>query len=127
MVRDRQSGVRLLLDMVAVNSAKVQVRRCEGEPLVSGAADVVCVAIHKPDTGAGTDYTSGVSFTAKARSSVVGQFYRDWFASRGWHTSVMQDSSGALILEAEDAQGSTKARVVLRGSVDSAAGFLTIA
>ena len=121
-----------MLDLFVVSSAQVEVVSCEESgavpqaSLYPGATDVVCFAIHKPDTGAGTAFAYGASFAAKAKDSEVGQFYRDLFTKRGLASGYMQNSSRAVILEAEDRHRDTVARVAIRGTFDTARAFFAV-
>ena len=132
-VRDRPSGRSAMLDMFVVSNARIQAVSCEGagafppDSLYPGASDMVCFAIHKPDTGDGASFVFAASFAAKAEDSQVGQFYRDLFTRRGLKASFMQNSSRAVILEAEDEHLDTKARVAIRGKFDTAHAFFAVA
>jgi hypothetical protein len=130
LVRDRPTGRTAMVDLAVVVSAKVSPVSCgdfggmRPEMVYTGAEEIVCFTIDKPDTGAGTLFTSGASFVAKAKDSQVEQFYRNLFTSHGKRVSVVQNSSSAIILEAEDEDRDTVARISIRGSFDTARGFL---
>lgn len=132
VARDRQSGRTAMLDMFVVSSAQIQALSCEGlaafppDSVYPGATDLVCFAIHKPDTGAGDPFAFAASFAVKAKDSQVGQFYRDLFTGRGLHASYMQNSSRAVILEADDGHSNTLARVAIRGTFDTAHAFFAV-
>jgi hypothetical protein len=132
MARERQSGQTAMLDLFVVSSAQVEVVSCEESgafpqaSLFPGATDVVCFAIHKPDTGAGTAFAYGASFLAKAKDSEVGQFFRDLFNRRGLAWGYMQNSSEAVILQAENRRRNTVARVSIRGTFDTARAFFAV-
>jgi hypothetical protein len=122
VARDRSTGRRAMLDMAVVVNARVEVTSCTEPPLTlhPGAGDVVCFTIQD------AAFVSAASFTVKARDSQVGQFYRDLFRARGLRVSVIQDSSRAVILEAEDEHSNTLARVSIRGSFDTARAFFAV-
>jgi hypothetical protein len=130
VVRDRSTGRTAMLDLAIGLNAQVRAVSCgdlagfHSEMIFSGAEEIVCFTIDKPDTGAGTLFTSGVSFVAKVKDSQVEQFYRELFTSHGKRVSVVQNSSRATILEAEDEDRDTVARISIRGSFDSARGFV---
>ena len=56
----------------------------------------------------------------------MGTFYRDLFSRRGLCVTATQNSSRAVILEAEDGRGSTVARVAIRSSFDNVQAFLAV-
>jgi len=131
VVRDRATGRTAMLDLAMIITAEVRAVPCENsrefspKMVYTDAGESMCFTINKPDTGAGDLYTHAVSFSAKAKESQVEQFYRDLFTSWGKRVSVMQDSSSAIILEAEDEDHNTVARISIRGSFDTVQGFLS--
>lgn len=130
LVRDRPTGRTAMVDLAVGLNAELRPVSCDdsgglrSEMIYPGAEEIVCFKIDKPDTGAGTLFTSGTSFAAKAKDSQVEQFYRELFASRRKRISVIQNSSEAIILEAENEDQDTVARISIRGSFDTARGFL---
>jgi hypothetical protein len=130
IVRDRRTGGTAMLDLAVGLSAQVRPVSCEDsggfrpEIIYPGAGETICFAIDKPDTGAGVMFTYAASFSARAKDSQVEQFYRNLFASRGRRVTVVQNSSRAIILEAENESHDTVARISIRGSFDTARGFL---
>ncbi len=130
VVRDRATGRAAMLDLAVGLSAQVRMVPCEStggfsaEVIYTGAGESICFAIDKPDTGAGDMFTHAVSFTANAKDSQVEQFYRNLFTRRGKRITVIQNSSRAIILEAEDEKHNTVARIAIRGVFDTARGFL---
>jgi hypothetical protein len=130
VVRDRATGRSGMLDLAMIVTAVVQPAPCDNsrelsEMIYSDAGESLCFTINKPDTGAGDPYTHGVSFSAEAKEGQVEQFYRNLFTRRGKQVSVMQNSSNGIILEAEDEHQNTVARISIRGSFDTAQGFLS--
>jgi hypothetical protein len=130
VVRDPATGKTAMLDLAPILTAEVRPTTCEDTRsfspalIYTAATGSTCFTIHKPDTGAGVLYTYGASFTANAKDSQVEQFYRDLFTKRGKKISVIQSSSEAIILEAEDEKEDTVARISIRGSFDTSQGFL---
>jgi hypothetical protein len=117
MVKDTQTGLPALLDTTVVIDAEVRPTECSAKgALPSGmvpadATHLVCFQIIKPDTGAGTAYTGAVSFEWKGKDTQVAHFYRELFQARRSRVSAMMESSRGIILEAEDKQGNTLARI----------------
>lgn len=130
LVRDRPTGRTAMVDLAVGLNAELRPVACEdagglrSEMIYSGAEEIICFKIDKPDTGAGTLFTSGISFAAKAKDSQVAQFYRDLFTGRKQRITTIQNSSSAIILEAENEDQDTTARISIRGSFDTARGFL---
>jgi hypothetical protein len=131
VVRDRATGKTAMLDLGAISTAEVRLTTCEDTRsfsptlIYTGATESSCFTIHKPDTGAGVNYTYGASFAVNAKDSQVEKFYRELFAKKGKKISVVQNSSEAIILEAEDEKEDTVARISIRGSFDRSQGFLS--
>jgi hypothetical protein len=130
VVRERSTGRTAMVDVAVGLNAQVlpvscgAVARFRSEMIFSGAEELVCFTIDKPDTGAGTLFISAASFVAKVKDSQVEQFYRNLFTSHGKRVTVVQNSSSAIILEAEDEDRDTVARISIRGSFDTAQVFL---
>jgi hypothetical protein len=130
IVRDRATGRTAMLDLAVGLTAQLRTVSCDdsggfrSELIYAGAEEIVCFTIDKPDTGAGTLFTSGASFRAKDKDSQVEQFYRNLLTSHGKRITVVQSSSRAIILEAENENRDTVARISIRGEFDTARGFL---
>jgi hypothetical protein len=130
VVRDRPTGGTAMLDLAVGMNAQVRPVSCEDsrgfrpEMIYTVAGETMCFAIDKPDTGAGDAFIYAASFSAEAKDTQVEQFYRTLFTSRGKRVTVIQNSSQAIILEAEDEKHNTVARISIRGSFDTARGFL---
>ncbi|HEV2988222.1 MAG TPA: hypothetical protein VG759_07265 [Candidatus Angelobacter sp.] len=130
MVRDRATGRTAMLDLAVGLTAQLRTVSCDdsggfrSELINAGAEEIVCFTIDKPDTGAGTLFTSGVSFRAKDKDSQVEHFYRSLLTSQGKRVTVVQSSSQAIIMEAENENRDTVARISIRGEFDTARGFL---
>jgi hypothetical protein len=130
VVRDRPTGRTAMLDLAVGMNAQVRAVSCEDsrgfrpEMIYTGATGTVCFAIDKPDTGAGDLFTYAAGFSARAKDTQVEQFYRTLFTSRGNGVTVIQNSSQAIILEAENEKHDTVARISIRGAFDTAQGFL---
>ena len=77
-----------MIDLAVDLNAQVHPVSCgdfagfRSEMIFSGAEEIVCFTINKPDTGAGTLFISGASFMVKAKNSQVEQFYRNLFNSK---------------------------------------------
>lgn len=131
VVRDRATGTTAMLDLAELMTAQVHATTCEEgrsfspNLIYSGATQSACFVIDKPDTGTGFLYTFGVSFSANAKQSQVEQFYRALFTKQGKKISVITDSSEGLVLEAENEDEDTVARVSIRSSFDTVQGFLS--
>ncbi len=129
LVRDRSTARTAMIDLAVGLNAELFPVPCDdagglrSEMVYSGAEEIICFRIDKPDTGAGTLFTSGISFAAKAKDSQVEQFYRDLFTNRRQRITTIQNSSNAIILEAENEDQDTVARISIRGSFDTARGF----
>jgi hypothetical protein len=130
IARDRATGRTAMLDLAVGLNAQMRAASCDdsggfrSEWIYTGAQEIVCFTIEKPDTGAGTLFTSGASFKAQVKDSQVEQFYHNLFATRGKQVMVVQNSSQAIILEAENEHHDTVARISIRGEFDTARGFL---
>jgi|SRR5579883_1046765 len=130
VVRDRSTNRTAMLDLAVGLDAQVRPLPCEhasgfsADIIPRNAGERVCWIIDKPDTGAGDSFSYAASFSAKAKDSEIEQFYRNLFASRGDRVTVMQNSSRAIILEAENEDHDTVARISIRGIFDTSQGFL---
>ena len=130
IVRDRATGKTAMLDLTAILEAEVRPTTCEDTRsfsptlIYTGASESTCFAIHKPDTGAGVNYTYGASFAVNAKDTQLERFYRSLFTKKGMHISLIENSSEAIILEAENEKEDTVARISIRGSFDTSQGFL---
>src|SRR5579872_4256975 len=130
VVRDRSTGRTAMLDLAVGLEAQVRPLSCEHasgfseEMIPRDAGERACWMIDKPDTGAGTSYVYAASFSTKSKDSQVEQFYRSLFTSRGKQVTVIRNSSSAIILEAENEDHDTVARISIRGSFDTSQSFL---
>src|SRR5437660_1699380 len=68
LVRDRPTGRTAMVDLAVGLNAELHPVACDGadglpsEMIYSGAEEIICFKIDKPDTGAGTLFTAGISF-----------------------------------------------------------------
>jgi hypothetical protein len=130
-VRDNETGRHFILDIAVVRDAEVRPEPCEDHAGAAGtlayppASEITCFGLILPNT-ASPAYRSAASFKANAKDGKVAQYYQEVFRGLGKKPTVIQDSSRAIILEAEDGDQNTVARVAIRGSFDTAYGFLAV-
>lgn len=133
-VRERKSGRTAVLDLLVVSSkAQVETAPCEEQTeggaeggLYPEATDAVCFTIHQTGARGGRKFGFATSFRAAAKTDDVGQFYRSLFTGRGLRANVVEDANGALVLEGENEQRNTVARIALGGPAGRLRGFFAV-
>jgi len=131
LARERENGHVAMLDLTVVSNAEVRPQPCDNQIGGAGslaypqASQTACFTLIKPN-GSSPAYRTAVSFVAKAKDSEIAKYYTDLFRGMKKKTNVVQDSSRAIVLEAEDGDQNTVVRVSIRSSFDTVYGFLAV-
>jgi hypothetical protein len=131
LARERENGRASILDLAVVSNAEARLQPCDEQIGAAaslafpGAAEAVCFSHIKPNQSSPL-YRTAVSFRAKGKAGQVANYYQKLFRGLGKKTTVVQDSSQAIVLQAEDGNQNTVARVAIHGSSDIAYVFLAV-
>jgi len=129
LARERENSRASMLDLTVVSNAEARLQSCDeqigaaGSMAYPGATEAVCFSLIKPNQSFPL-YRTAVSFRAKAKDGQVAKYYQDLFRGLGKKMTVVQDSSRAIVLEAEDGNRNIVARVAIHESSDTSYGFL---